>query len=118
MKMTVVAAVAFLFNTFLFATYYAVSKEAMGRIDPVVFNFFVMASLIPVGVVFIAFSWRDMNREVIKSGALMGSCLCLGLCTLRSMAFSQPSAPGSLLASRLIRQPGLQVWSQSWGRYY
>jgi drug/metabolite transporter (DMT)-like permease len=82
MKMTVVAVVAFLFNTFLFATYYAVSKEAMGRIDPVVFNFFVMASLVPVGVVFIAFSWRDMNREVIKSGALMGSCLCLGLCTL------------------------------------
>ncbi|HTK08238.1 MAG TPA: DMT family transporter [Ktedonobacteraceae bacterium] len=82
MKMTVVAAVAFLFNTFLFATYYAVSKEAMGRIDPVVFNFFVMAALIPVGLLFIALSWRELNREVIKSGALMGSCLCLGLCTL------------------------------------
>ncbi len=82
MKMTIVAVVAFLFNTFLFATYYAVSKEAMGRIDPVVFNFFVMASLVPVGVIFIIFSWREMSREVIKSGALMGSCLCLGLCTL------------------------------------
>jgi drug/metabolite transporter (DMT)-like permease len=82
MKMTVVAAVAFLFNTFLFATYYAVSKEAMGRIDPVVFNFFVMAALAPVGIIFIAFSWHELTREVIKSGALMGSCLCLGLLTL------------------------------------
>jgi drug/metabolite transporter (DMT)-like permease len=82
MKMTVVAVVAFLFNTFLFATYYAVSKEAMTRIDPVVFNFFVMVSLVPLGLIFIAFSWRELNREVIKSGALMGTCLCLGLATL------------------------------------
>ena len=82
MKMKILACVAFLLNAFLFGTYYSVSKEALGRIDPIVFTFFVMTSLIPVGLVIVILSWRQMTRAAVKSGFVLGSCLCLGLFTL------------------------------------
>ncbi|HEU5226165.1 MAG TPA: DMT family transporter, partial [Ktedonobacteraceae bacterium] len=82
MKMKVVACFAFLLNAFLFGTYYSVAKEALGRIDPIVFTFFVMASLVPVGLVIVIRSWKHITRAAVKSGFVLGSCLCLGLCTL------------------------------------
>ncbi len=47
MKMKVVACLAFLLNAVLFGTYYAISKEVLGRIDPIVFSFFEMIILLP-----------------------------------------------------------------------
>lgn len=82
MKMKIVACLAFLLNAFLFGTYYSVSKAALGRIDPIVFTFFVMTSLIPAGLVIVVLSWRQMTRAAVKSGFVLGSCLCLGLFTL------------------------------------
>src|SRR6266853_268209 len=66
-------------NTILFATYYSVAKEALGRIDPIVFSFFEMTSLVPVAFCLILFSWKDMNRAVVKRGIFLGSLLCLSL---------------------------------------
>ena len=50
MKLKVVACLLFLLNTFLFATYYSVSKEALGRIEPIVFSFCEMVTLLPAAL--------------------------------------------------------------------
>jgi drug/metabolite transporter (DMT)-like permease len=82
MKMKIVAGLAFLLNTLLFATYYSAAKEALKRIDPIVFTFLVMITLVPVATGILVFNWKQVNKEAVKSGALLGSCLCLGLFTL------------------------------------
>ncbi len=82
MKMKVVACLAFLLNTTLFATSYSVSREALGRIEPIVFTFFVMMALVPIALCLIMISWHEITREVVKSGILLGSCQCLGLFTI------------------------------------
>jgi drug/metabolite transporter (DMT)-like permease len=82
MDMKLAAGLAFLLNTILFATYYSVSKEALGRIDPIVFSFFEMISLVPAALCIIIFSWKDMSRAVVKRGIFLGSWLCLALFTI------------------------------------
>src|SRR5579859_423470 len=82
MNRKITAGLAFLLNTFLFATSYAVSKGTLERIDPIVFSFFVMMMLVPAALVILVFSWRQLSREIVKSGFLLGSCLCLGLFTI------------------------------------
>ena len=93
-KMKTVASLAFLLNTLLFGSYYAVAKETLIRIDPIVFTFFVMMTLVPPGVCIVALSWRHMTRAAVKSGFVMGSCLCLGLFML-SIALKYNSATGT-----------------------
>jgi drug/metabolite transporter (DMT)-like permease len=82
MKMKVVACLAFLLNTALFASSYSVSREALGRIEPIVFTFFVMMALVPIALCLIMISWHEITREIVKSGILLGSCQCLGLFTI------------------------------------
>lgn len=91
MKIKAVACFAFLLNAFLFGSYYAVAKDALERIDPIVFTFFVMMGLVPVGLGIIIFSWHEITREIVKSGAILGSCLCLGL-FMMSIALKYNSA--------------------------
>ena len=50
MKMKVIAGLAFLLNTLLFGSYYSVAKEALERVDPIVFTFFVMMTLVPPAI--------------------------------------------------------------------
>jgi len=82
MKMKVVACLAFLLNTVLFSTYYAVAKEVLGRIDPIVFTFFEMMALVPLALCIIVLSWPSVTRQVIKRGIVLGSSLCLALFTI------------------------------------
>ncbi len=82
MRMKMIAGCAFLLNTILFATYYAVTKEALGRIDPIIFTFFEMISLAPAGLLIILCSWKNLSRAVVKRGILLGSMLCLALFTI------------------------------------
>lgn len=116
MKMKLVAGLAFLLNTILFATYYSVAKEALGRIDPIIFSYFEMMSLTPVALCIILCSWKDINRAVVKRGFLLGSCLCLALFTI-SIALKYTSATSTaffpalngflaaLIALLFLRQP-------------
>ncbi len=94
MRMKVVAGCAFLLNTFLFGSYYAVSKEMLGRIDPIVFAFLMMMTLVPPAILILALSWRHMTRAAARSGFLLGSCQCLGLVAL-SVALKYNSATGT-----------------------
>src|SRR6266487_3724630 len=82
MKLKVVACLLFLLNTFLFATYYSVSKEALGRIEPIVFSFCEMVTLLPAAVCILVITRKDLNKTVIKRGVLLGSWLCLALFTI------------------------------------
>lgn len=94
MKMKVVASLAFLLNTLLFGSYYSVAKEMLGRVDPIVFIFLVMMTLVPPALCIIAVSWRNMTRAAVKSGFLLGSCLYLGLCML-AVALKYNTATGT-----------------------
>jgi len=82
MRMKLIAGCGFLLNTIFFATYYSVTKEALNRIDPIIFTFFEMVSLAPIGLLIILFSWKSMTRTVVKRGVLLGSALCLALFTI------------------------------------
>ena len=116
MRIKLIAGCAFLLNTIFFATYYSVAKEALSRIDPIVFTFFEMVSLAPLALVIILWTWRDITRAVIKRGILLGSVLCLALFTIAialkyttatSTAFF-PAMNGfvaALIAWMLFREP-------------
>ncbi|GCE14599.1 DMT family transporter [Tengunoibacter tsumagoiensis] len=93
-KLKVIASLAFLLNTLLFGSYYSVAKEVLGRVDPIVFTFFTMLTLVPPAICIIAFHWKHMTKEAVKSGFVLGSCLCLGLFTL-AVALKYNSATGT-----------------------
>lgn len=94
MKMKGIAGVAFLGNTVLFATYYAVAKEALGRIDPIIFTFFEMLLLAPIALAILAFTCQYMTWALIKRGMVLGSCLCLALFTI-AIALKYSTATGT-----------------------
>ena len=94
MKMKVVACAAFFLNTALFATYYAVAKEALGRIEPIIFTYFEMMALVPAALCILVLCWQNITRQVIKRGVLLGSSLCLALFTI-AIALKYTSATGT-----------------------
>lgn len=116
MRMRFVASLAFFLNTVLFGTYYAVSKEALGRIDPLIFTYLEMMTLVPAGLCIIAWTWQDLTKAVVRRGILLGSSLCLALFTIAialkyttatATAFF-PSLNGflaALIAWMVLRQP-------------
>lgn len=120
MKIKAVTCLLFFLNTLLFATYYSVSKEALGRIEPIVFSFFEMVVLAPVALCILALTWKDVTSTVIKRGVLLGSMLCLALFTIAialkyttatDTAFF-PSLNGllaALIAWLLLKQPVKKV---------
>ncbi len=80
--MKLVAGLAFLFNTLCFATYYAVAKEALNRIDPIIFTYFELMTLAPIALLILLCSWRHLTRAIVRRGVLLGSSLCLALFTI------------------------------------
>lgn len=120
MNMKLVAVLAFLLNTILFATYYAVAKEALARIDPLMFTFFEMTALAPAGLCILAFTWHRITPSLLKHGVLLGSSLCLALftiaialkyCTATGTAFF-PALNGflaALFARVFLRQPTVRA---------
>ena len=94
MKMKIAACLAFLLNTLLFGTYYAISKEVLGRIDPIIFTFFEMITLLPAAICILICARRQMTRAVVKRGVLLGSSLCLALFTI-AIALKYTTATGT-----------------------
>ncbi len=122
MKMKIIAGLAFLLNTFLYGSYYSVAKDVLGHADPIVFTFLTMMTLVPPALIILAFTWRNLTREAIKSAFMLGSCLCLGLFTL-AVALKYNSATGTaffpslngllaaIFAWAFLRQPiGKGTW--------
>jgi drug/metabolite transporter (DMT)-like permease len=94
MNSKVLACIAFLFNTILFGTYYAISKEALGRIDPIIFTFCEMMTLVPAAICILICARRQITRKVLKRGVLLGSSLCLALFTI-AIALKYTTATGT-----------------------
>jgi drug/metabolite transporter (DMT)-like permease len=94
MKIKHITGSAFLLNTLLIGSYYAISKEVLGRVDPIVFSFCEMMTLVPPALIILVCSWRHMTRQAVKSGFVLGSCLCLGLFML-SIALRYNTATGT-----------------------
>jgi drug/metabolite transporter (DMT)-like permease len=94
MKIKHLAHGAFLLITLLYGSYYAISKEALDRVDPIVFSFCVMMTLVPPALIILACSWRNISRQAVKSGFILGSWLCLGLFML-AVALRYNSATGT-----------------------
>ena len=82
MKMKLVATLAFFLNVLCFATYYSVAKEALNRIDPLIFTYFEMMTLVPAALIILICSWRHITGAIFRRGALLGSSLCLALFTI------------------------------------
>jgi drug/metabolite transporter (DMT)-like permease len=77
--MKIVARLSFLLITALWGSFYAFTKEALGRIDPVVFTFFEVLILVPVAFPLVVMNWKDLNKATFKRGFILGSFLALSL---------------------------------------
>src|SRR5215469_6279666 len=73
--MKTIAYGSFFLNVILFATYYAASRDALQRIDPVMFSGFELLVLLPVALGIVLITRKQLNKEIIKRGLLLGSCL-------------------------------------------
>ncbi len=76
------ARLSFLLITVLWGSFYAVTKGALVRIDPVVFNFFEVLVLVPVAVILLIMHWDELNSTTIKRGVILGSWLCMAMLTM------------------------------------
>jgi drug/metabolite transporter (DMT)-like permease len=79
--MRLVAVFCFLLNTILWATYYSVSKEALHRIDPIVFSFLEVSVLAPIAILIIVLRRKNLSKDTIKRGVILGAVLCLNVFT-------------------------------------
>jgi hypothetical protein len=81
MKTKHIAGGAFLLNTLLCGSYYAISKEVPGHVGPIVLSFCIMMTSVPPALIILAHSWHHMTRQAVKSGSVLGSWLCSELFT-------------------------------------
>lgn len=113
--MKVIAPWAFVLNSILFATSYAVSKEAIVRLDPVVFLFFEMLLLSPVALLLLALSWRSASRAAFRRGIALGVWMSLALLAITTaLKFTSATDTaffpclnglvGALIAAAVLRQ--------------
>ena len=65
MRVKLLAGCGFLLNTIFFATYYSVAKEALGRIDPIIFTFFEMTTLVPAALIILFCSRKSQISQRI-----------------------------------------------------
>lgn len=79
--MRTLAALCFLLNTFLWATFYSVSKEALVRIDPIIFSALEVGILTPIAAGIIFLTRKDVNKESVKRGFFLGTVLSLAVFT-------------------------------------
>ena len=59
-----------------FGTYYAVTKDALVRINPTIFACGTMLLLLPIALFLCLLVRKDITREVLTRGSLLGGCLC------------------------------------------
>jgi drug/metabolite transporter (DMT)-like permease len=75
----VLARLSFLLITVLWGSFYAVTKEALGHIDPIIFTLFEILILVPIALSLILIHWRELDRSLLRRGSILGSWLCLAM---------------------------------------
>ena len=76
------ARLSFVLVTVLWGSFYAVAKEALQRLDPIIFTFFEVASLVPIALTIIVIHRKELNAVTLKRGIFLGSWQCLALLTV------------------------------------
>lgn len=66
------AACLLFLNPILWASYFAVTKEALERFDPAVFATLDVLVALPFGILILAFTWKRLNRKVVFAGTVLG----------------------------------------------
>jgi len=71
-------------NAVLFGTYYGVAKDALRRIDPLVFTAVEQLALVPATVALLWQARRQLTGAVVRWGVLLGTCLAGAFIVLAS----------------------------------
>lgn len=83
--MKTLAFCCFVLNTILWATFYAISKEALTRIDSFVFSCLEVGTLLPIAIVILVVSFRRdrgaFTRALVRRGIRLGAVLGLAVFT-------------------------------------
>ncbi len=66
------AAFLFFLNPILWASYFAVTREALDRYEPAVFATLDMMAALPFGLAILALTWKRLNREALFAGFVLG----------------------------------------------
>lgn len=73
------AGFCFLLVTFLWGTFYSVTKEALERIDPIIFTFLETSMTLPFAIGIMIWHRKKLSLELWKSGITLGFLLYLNL---------------------------------------
>ena len=68
-----IAAFLFFLNPILWASYFAVSKEALDRFDPAVFATLDMLVAVPIGLAILVILHRRVDRQAVVAGMVLGT---------------------------------------------
>ena len=79
--MKFVALFSFLLVTFLWGTFYSVTKEALGRIDPFLFAFLETSVTLPFSFLLIILHRKKISYDLLKRGFILGALLGINLLT-------------------------------------
>ncbi len=66
------AAFLFFLNPILWASYFAVTREALDRYEPAVFATLDMMAALPFGLAILALTWKRLNRKALFAGFVLG----------------------------------------------
>jgi drug/metabolite transporter (DMT)-like permease len=81
MKKRIFASLLLLLNTILWATYYAVAKEALHRIDPIIFSFLELSSIAPIALCLLLITRKQLTKDLWLRGSKLGVWLWLTVFT-------------------------------------
>ena len=90
----------FCLNPILWASYFAVTREALDRFDPAVFATLDMMAALPFGLAILAFTWKRLNRQALYAGAVLG-CFHAGETLLEMYALDHTTATNTGVIANL-----------------
>ena len=88
-------------NPILWASYYAVTKEVLERVDPLVFGALDMLVALPFGIAILFLARRQVNWTVVSRGVLLGGLLALVL-VIELFGLDRTTATNSAFIGSLV----------------
>ena len=109
--MKLMALFSFLLVAFLWSTFYAVTKEALGRINPLVFAFLETSVTLPFALVSIFSHRKKISYDLVKRGFILGTLLAFNLLTA-ALALNYTTATNTAFFPSIC---GIVVAFYAWG---
>lgn len=108
--MKLIALLSFLLVTFLWGTFYSVTKEALHRIDPFTFAFLETSVTLPFALLLLWIHRRKMSYDLLKRGIILGTLLGVNL-LLAALALNYTSATNTAFFPSIV---GIVVAFYAW----